>query len=119
MRVCGDLFDGCGIAFGLRGAGQVETGDLEAVEEETSALGVDFIAGDAAQDFADGALDCGAIFREGDIKLGLTASTPARVLHWTAGGVVVVTKFFLAQARTAAAMSVGEDVAALEAFRLV
>jgi hypothetical protein len=33
--------------------------------------------------------------------------------------VVVVTKFFLAQARTAAAMSVGEDVAALEAFRLV
>jgi hypothetical protein len=41
---------------------QVETGDLEAVEEEAGAPGIDVVGGDALQDFADGGLDGRAIF---------------------------------------------------------
>ena len=113
MWVCGDLFHWCGVAFGLDIAGQVEAGDLEAVEEETSAPGVDFVAGDAAEDFADGALDGGAVLGEWEIKMGLLAAAGAWVLDGPAGGVMVVTKFFAPEARTAAAVSVGEDVTAL------
>ena len=43
------------------GFGEVEAGDLEAVEEEAGAAGVDFVGGDAAEDFANGGLDVGAI----------------------------------------------------------
>ncbi len=57
MRVCGDLFYGGGVAFGFDVAGQVDAGDLETVEKKPSAFGVDFVAGDAAEDFADGTLD--------------------------------------------------------------
>jgi hypothetical protein len=57
LRICGDLFHGGGVAFGLGNARQVEAGDLEAVEKEPGALGVDFVTGDASEDFADGALD--------------------------------------------------------------
>jgi hypothetical protein len=57
LGVCRDLFHWCGVAFWLDDAGQVEAGDLETVEKETGAPGVDFVAGDAAEDFADGALD--------------------------------------------------------------
>jgi hypothetical protein len=42
--------------------GEVEAGDLEAVEEEAGAAGIDVVGGDALQDLADGGLDGGAIF---------------------------------------------------------
>ena len=50
--VGGDLFDdfggfGFGVAVGC-GFGEVEAGDLEAVEEETGAAGVDVVGGYAA-----------------------------------------------------------------------
>jgi hypothetical protein len=51
---------GCGFALGF---GEVEAGDLEAVEEETGAAWVDVVGGDALQDLADGGLDGGAVFR--------------------------------------------------------
>ena len=61
--VGGDLFNGlggdCGFALGF---GEIEAGDLEAVEEEACAAGVDFVGGDALQDFADGGLDGGTVF---------------------------------------------------------
>jgi hypothetical protein len=40
----------------------LEAGDLEAVEEEAGAAGVDVVCGDALEDFADGGLDRGAVF---------------------------------------------------------
>ena len=42
--------------------GEVETGDLEAVEEEAGAAWVDVVGGDALEDFSDGGLDGGAVF---------------------------------------------------------
>jgi hypothetical protein len=56
-----DLVYGFGLGFGDRLFGEVEAGDLEAVEEKTGAAGVDVVGGDALQDFADGGLDGGAV----------------------------------------------------------
>jgi hypothetical protein len=52
----GDEFGG-GLHFG-----EVEAGDLEAVEEEAGAAGVDVVGGDALEDLADGGLDGGPVF---------------------------------------------------------
>jgi hypothetical protein len=48
---------------------------------------------------------------------GATAAARFWVSDRAAGGVVVVAEFFVVQAGAAAAVAVGEDVAALEAFR--
>ena len=89
---------------------------MQAVEEEAGAAGVDFVAGDAAEDFADGELDGGAVFGHGEVKVGLVGLALAWILHRAAGGVVVVAEVFGAEAWAAAAVAVGEDVAALVAF---
>jgi hypothetical protein len=44
------------------GVWEVETGDLEAVEEQAGAAGVNVVGGDALEDFSDGGLDAGAVF---------------------------------------------------------
>jgi hypothetical protein len=115
-----DLFDqiGFGFAAGLAGgrgfAGEVEAGDLEAVEEQAGTFGVDLVAGDALEDLADGGLDGAAVFGEGQVEVGVAG---VWVFHGAAGGVVVVAELFVAKAGAAAAAAVGEDVAALVAFR--
>ena len=58
FRVVGDFFDHFdrfrpGVAVGC-GFGEIEAGDLEAVEEQAGAAGVDVVGGDAAKNFADG-----------------------------------------------------------------
>ena len=116
----GDLFDdfggfGSGVAVG-RGFGEVEAGDLEAVEEQAGAAGVDVVGGDAAENFADGLLDGGTVFRQRKVEGGAAASTLVRIGDGFSGGVVVVAEVFSAQAGAAAAMAVGEDVAALVLF---
>ena len=98
------------------GFGKVEAGDLEAVEEETGAAAVDVVGGDALEDFADGSLDGGAIFWEGEVEGGAAASALLGVGDGFSRGVVVVAEVFAAQARAAAAVAVGEDVAALVLF---
>jgi hypothetical protein len=98
------------------GFGKVEAGDLEAVEEETGAAGVDVVGGDALEDFADGGLDGGTVFGKRQVEGGAAASALARLGDGLSGGVVVVTEFFVVQAGAAAAVAVGEDVAALEAL---
>jgi hypothetical protein len=118
--VVGDLFDdfggfGFGVAVG-RGFGKVEAGDLEAVEEQAGAAGVDVVGGDAAENFADGVLDGGAVFGKRKVEGGAAASALLRVGDGFSGGVVVVAEVFSAQAGAAAAVAVGEDAAALEAF---
>ena len=55
---CLGFFDLSAALVGL-GFGQVEAGDLEAVEEEASAAGIDVVGCDAAEDFDDGGLEGG------------------------------------------------------------
>jgi hypothetical protein len=113
--MAGGLFDEFGVGGGR--FGEVEAGDLEAVEEEAGAAGVDVVGGDALEDLADGVLDGGTVFREGDFEGGAAAPAGAGVGCGFAGGVVVVAEVFSAEAWAAAAVAVGEDVTALEAFR--
>ena len=119
--VGGDFFYGlCGffscVVCGFGVAWEVGAGDLEAVEQETGALGVDLVVGDAEEDLADGELDGGAVFGHGEVEVGLVGSALTWVLHRATGGVVVVAEVFGAEAWAAAAVAVGEDVAALVAF---
>jgi hypothetical protein len=63
--VGGDLFYGFNgflLCVAGSGFGEVEAGDLEAIEEEAGAAWVDVVGGDALEDFADGGLDGGAVF---------------------------------------------------------
>src|SRR3979490_3242193 len=110
----GGLFD----EFGLDGLrfGEVEAGDLEAVEEEAGAAGVDVVGGDALEDLADGELDGGSVFGEGTFEGGAAGWAGAGVRCGFSGGVVVVAEVFSAEAWAAAAVAVGEDVAALVTF---
>jgi hypothetical protein len=117
----GDLFYGFdwfgfGVAVGGLGFGEVEAGDLEAVEEEAGAAGVDVVGGDALEDFADGGLDGGTVFRQRQVEGGAAAAALFWVDDWLSGGVVVVAELFAAQAWARAAAAVGEDVAALVLF---
>jgi hypothetical protein len=118
--VGGDLFndfDGFGFGVAVRGGfGEVEAGDLEAIEEQAGATRVDVVGGDAAKDFADGLLNGGPVFGEGQVEGGAAGAALARVGDRAAGGVVVVAEVFLAQAWAGAAMAVGEDVTALVLF---
>jgi hypothetical protein len=121
-----DLFDQVGL-FTLLVAmvtlgfefGEVEAGDLEAVEEEPGSARVDLVGGDALEDLADGELDCGLVLGEGQVELRAAALAVARAGDGATGGVVVVAEVFSAEAWAAAAVAVGEYVAALVAFRLV
>jgi hypothetical protein len=120
-----DLFDGLffggfvGVATGGFGGefwfGEIDAGDLEAVEEEAGTAGVDVVGGDATEDMSDGGLDAGAIVGvgQGQFEGGAAAATLAWVFDGLAGGVVVVAELFVAETWTGAAASVGEDVAAL------
>jgi hypothetical protein len=107
---------GAAACSGLGGAGEVDAGDLEAVEEEAGAARVDFVGGDAAENLADGGLDGGPVLGVGQVEGGAAAAALARVGDRAAGGVVVVAEFFLAEAWAGAAAPVGEDVAALVLF---
>ena len=98
------------------GLGKVEAGDLEAVEEQAGASGIDVVGGDAAENFADGLLDSGTVFGEGVVEGGAAASALLGIGDGFSGGVVVVAEVFSAQAGAAAAVAVGEDVAALILF---
>ena len=98
------------------GFGEVGAGDLEAVEEEAGAAGVDVVGGDALEDLADGGLDGGAVFGEREVKGGAATAAAAWVGYGLAGGVVVVAEVLPAEAWAGAAASVGEDVAALVLF---
>ncbi len=106
-----------GLFGGFRGFGEVEAGDLEAVEEESGAAGVEIVGGDAGEDLADGVLDGAAVFDggEGEGAAAGFASFEFRFGNGLAGGVVEVAEFFATEAWAGAAAPVGEDVAALEA----
>jgi hypothetical protein len=122
--VDGDLFHGlvCRLGFGGGscgglGFGQIEAGYLETVGEEAGASRVDVVGGDALEDFSDGGLDGGAVFRQRQVEVGAAAAALFWVGDGFSCGVVVVAELFLAEAGAGAAASVGEDVAALVLFR--
>ena len=122
----GDLFYGlgCGLLSVLCVSsggwfGEVEAGDLKAVEEKAGSSVIDFVGGDSLEDLADGVLDGGLVFGEWELEAGATCLAGLWVLNRLASGVVVVAEVFSAQAWAAAAVAVGEDVAALVLFGLV
>jgi hypothetical protein len=61
-------------------------------------------------------LDRGRVFRQRKVEGGLAATALLRVGDGFSGRVVVVAEVFSAQARAAATVAVGEDVAALVLF---
>jgi hypothetical protein len=75
------------------------------------------VGGDAAEDLADGELDGAAVLGEGEVEGGLMALAVLGFPFWDWATifVVVVAEGFVAERWTAATVSVGEDVAALEA----
>jgi hypothetical protein len=116
LGIGGDLFDnfdllGFGVLAG-QGFGEVETGDLEAVEEEPGAAGINVVGGDALENLPDGLLDRGTVFGEREVEGG-AALALVRVVDGPSGGVVVVAEVFSAEARAAATATVGEDVAGI------
>jgi hypothetical protein len=120
-----DLFDrGGGVRDDRSEAREGEAGDLQAVEQQAGAAGIQLIAGDALEDLDDGLLKAAAVSElGGQVEDGLLRAAAFLVglaglqfaaADGPAAGVVVVTKTFLAESWAAAAMAVGEDVAALE-----
>jgi hypothetical protein len=59
-----DLFWGVFVLIAVL-FGEIQAGDLEAVEEQACSAGVEVVGGDLLQDDADGGLDCAAVFGEG------------------------------------------------------
>ena len=105
---------GSGAAGGLAGVRwEVEGGDLEAVEEETGATGVDLVGGDATEDLADGELDSGAVFGEGEVEGGFGWCGRGGFGEGFARFAVVEAEGFAAEGPGPAAVAVGEEVAAL------
>ena len=98
---------------------EIGAGDLEAVEEETGAAGVEVVGGETLEDEADGELDGGAVLKDRELDGGAAGFAGVGVGAGTAGGVVVVAEVLVAERGAAAAVAVGEDVAALEAFGLL
>ena len=122
----GDLFYGlgCGLLSVLCVSsggwfGEVEAGDLKAVEEKAGSSGVDFVGGDSLEDLADGVLDGGLVFGEREVEGGSAVFSCSWIFDLQAVVVVVVAEWLVAEAWAAAAAAVGEDVAALVLFWLV
>lgn len=92
---------------------EIAAGDLEAVEEEAGAAGIDGVGGYAAEDFSDGELDSGSVFGECEVETGVGVADDRGGFS---GGVVVVAEMLKAERWAAAAVTVSEDVAALEAW---
>jgi hypothetical protein len=91
IRVFDELLDGD--LGGLRGEGfalarEVESGDLEAVEEQAGAARVDLVEGDAAEGLGDGDLDGASVLNEGEGEGGAAGLSLGWVPNWDAGGVV-------------------------------
>ncbi len=69
---------------------EVGGGDLECVEEEAGAAGVDVVVSDAGDELAEGVLDGSAAGGFGELEGVAARLAELRVGDWFAGGVVVV-----------------------------
>jgi hypothetical protein len=86
-------------------------------KQEGGALEVDLVGGDAAGEFGDGELDGGAVLErrhdEGGVGVDEGFGGGDARGQGMAGGVVDVAEVLLAEGEGAAAVALGEDVAAL------
>jgi len=108
-----DRFEGFGGRFG-----QVAGGDLHGVEQQAGAFGVEHAVGDALGDDRNGGLDGGTVFERREVEGGELVAEFGLERAGFVGAEVVVTEVFRAQGFAAAAVAVGEDVAALEVLAL-
>ncbi|HEX3569448.1 MAG TPA: hypothetical protein VHU44_01350, partial [Acidobacteriaceae bacterium] len=103
------MFDGVGGGLEFVAAGEGGAGNLQAIEEDGGAFGVDVSGGDAAEDVVEGDLDGVAVvdglhFEDADASGERGVGQP--------GAVVVVAEVLGAEGGRAAAVSVGVYVAA-------
>lgn len=87
--------------------------NLEGVEEESSAAGVDVIGGDAYDDFTEGVLDGCAGGWWLELEGFATGLAALGVGYGATGCVVVVAEFFSAHGGRTAGLAVGQGVAAV------
>jgi hypothetical protein len=112
-----DAFGDGRFVDGVRGLGvaQVLGGDLEAVDEEPGALGIDGVAGHAAEDLGQGELDGGVVVEPVEGReleaVGRLAAAPVGKDR-DAVSVVVVAEGLAAERAGAATAAIDEDVAA-------
>jgi hypothetical protein len=86
-------------------------GDLEAVEDEAGAAGVEFVGCEADDNFGDGVLQGGLVGGWGEAEAA-AGSADVGVGCGLTVGVVVVAEGFAAEGGGAAAVGVGEEVVA-------
>lgn len=98
----------------MGGAGEVGGGGAEAVEEKAGAGELDGLGGDAGEDVGEGELDGAGVLEDGEGEDGVFGED-VEVFWGSAGGVVVEAEGLVAEGGGAAAVAVGEDVAAAEA----
>ncbi len=99
------------------GFGEVAGGDLEGVEQEAGAFGVELVGGEAAHDFAEIELDGGAVvgLEEGEGGVVGLSGLGDRFRDCAAGGVVVVAEVLVAEGGAGAAVAGWVDVTAVVA----
>jgi len=78
----------------LRVVGEIGTGDLEGVEEETGTAGVDVVRGDASENLAECVLDAVSTAGYGKLEPVASGLPLLRIGDGSAGVVMVVAKFF-------------------------
>jgi hypothetical protein len=98
-------------------AGEVDGGDVVDAKQGVGAFGVDGVVADAAGEFEEGELDGRAVFERRDVEDGVRAGEEQFGVGdggkgRTVVGVVEVAEFLAAQARRAATVAEGVDVAA-------
>ena len=102
-----------------RGKGEVGGGDLKPVEELAGAFGVKLTGGETREHMMQGDLDAGSVVDGRDGEDGGTVAFNVGCGGLLADGAMVVAEVLSAQGGRAAAMAVGEDVAAeVTAFRV-
>jgi hypothetical protein len=117
----GDWFGLCdGAGFGGCAGGLVEDAgdDLQVVEELASALVVEIVGGDAAEELGGDGERGGEIIDDGELEglVGVEKAELSGGCFGAASGVVEVAELFVAECGRAALVAAGVDVAALVAF---
>ena len=96
---------------GVEAPRQVLAGELEAVEQQTGAVNVKLVGGDALDDLAEGSVHLGAVARRGQAEAAAGAAGIG-VGDGHSAGMVVVAMALAAQGGRAAAVAIFEEMRA-------
>jgi len=117
LGIIDNLFDDFRLFVALEWAfpGQVEAGDLQAVEKKASAARVNGVGGNALEHLANAVLDGAAVLGQGQVKGFAAAFALGELFGFgrRASGVMEVAEFLAAQARAAATAAIDVDATAL------